>query len=59
MFERPGAVQIVDFSRRAVSLSFCLSLAIVKLGTGSSAIRFSSIFLQFLEKETSRNAVLP
>lgn len=59
MMERPGAVQIVDISRWAVSLSFCVSLAIVKLGTGSSAIRFASIFLQVLEKATSRNAVLP
>lgn len=40
--ERPVAVQIVEFSCSAVSLSLCLSLAIVKLGTDSSAIRFAS-----------------
>lgn len=37
--ESPGAVQIVD--NRVLVRTVCVSLAIVKLGTGSSAIRFA------------------
>lgn len=51
MIGKPGAAKIVEiFLRSLFGLSLCLSLAIVKLGTGSSAIRFQ-ISLQVLGEE--------
>lgn len=59
MIGKPGAAKIVEiFLRSLFGLSLCLSLAIVKLGTGSSAIRFQ-ISLQVLGEEGGTFHVFP